>query len=282
MEFCDDMNVVAKGDMLYIEHTGAFQFSNFVSHNSLMIAYISNGNGFLETENEKLPVAEGDIIVLNSGMRHRFYAGESNLYMGIYYCYFFKEAIDSLWKVFYEEFGQAVSFLHDRGVVYVRDNKSKEVRNVFVKMIDEYRRHRQGYYHVLTNYLFIMLVMIFRNYNKNDEENGVKSQNQLVDATVQYINAYVYDSIKLSKLAQIRHISPSYLCRLFKKHMGMTTTEYINKLKIEKIKDMLKNTDRPINSILELTNNSPEHIKRLFKKYTGMTLAEYRQKYHYN
>ena len=49
----------------------------------------------------------------------------------------------------------------------------------------------------------------------------------------------------------------------------------------EKIKDMLKKTDKPIRAIPEMFGCSTDYLKKVFRSETGMTMQEYREKYHY-
>lgn len=55
--------------------------------------------------------------------------------------------------------------------------------------------------------------------------------------------------VKVIDIAEALHLSEEHLCRLFKMHTGTTIKRFITNLKIEKIKDLLKNTDRSIESI---------------------------------
>jgi AraC-like DNA-binding protein len=45
--------------------------------------------------------------------------------------------------------------------------------------------------------------------------------------------------ISLNRIADILGVHPSYLSRAFKKELGVTLTDYINKLRIEEVKYML-------------------------------------------
>lgn len=61
----------------------------------------------------------------------------------------------------------------------------------------------------------------------------------------------------------------------------MTTSEFINFLRVNKIKDMLQNTDKPINAVPEMFTCNIDYLKKVFKRETGMTMQEYRNKYNY-
>ena len=46
-------------------------------------------------------------------------------------------------------------------------------------------------------------------------------------------------------------------------------------------KDILENTDRPIEHIPMVFNIKLKYLQQIFKRYTGMSMREYRSKYHY-
>ena len=62
---------------------------------------------------------------------------------------------------------------------------------------------------------------------------------------------------------------------------GSVDEEYINNLRVEMTKDILENTDRPIEQIPMVFNIRLKYLQQLFKRYTGMSMREYRSKHHY-
>jgi two-component system response regulator YesN len=65
---------------------------------------------------------------------------------------------------------------------------------------------------------------------------------------------------------------------LFKKEMGETITEYINRVRIDKAKKMLQQVNFKIYDIAqELGYQNPSYFAFQFKKSTGYTPAEYRR-----
>ena len=99
--------------------------------------------------------------------------------------------------------------------------------------------------------------------------------NQVIDIVEK---EYMYD-IGLQQIADRVNRSPSYLSFYFKKNTGHNFVKYLTIFRLEKAKEMLKNTDIKIVTISEMvgyTNSS--YFCMLFKNYTGMTPAQYREK----
>ena len=102
-----------------------------------------------------------------------------------------------------------------------------------------------------------------------------------VDIAIQYIYSRLYTKVSLADIAKHLRVSPSYVCRLFQKHLGMTPVQFINYLRVEKMKDVLKNTDRPVSRIVEMFILDNDYLRQIFKRETGMTMQEYHDRYNY-
>ena len=70
----------------------------------------------------------------------------------------------------------------------------------------------------------------------------------------------------------------SYLCRIFKKHLNKTPTEFINDIRIANAKLALEYTNRSILQICEEVGfDNTSHFYHLFKKDTGLSPKAFRE-----
>ncbi|MGN0106820.1 MAG: AraC family transcriptional regulator [Hominilimicola sp.] len=277
-----ECEALTERDGIYLEHIGCQQQAESKYHDFVMIAYIAYGSGFHEINGNTIPVTEGDIFMINPNVIHKFYASDNVKWMELYYCYFLPDRFRSLWLELKEDFPDYADFFNNSGTSYlqIRDDSNKEFRNMFVKMIDEFMRCPTGYKYVLSSHFTVFLTSFIR-LHQRAVNNPVFNQNNLVDEIIRYINFHMYAGITSKQIAEAHHISEAYLCRLFKKYTGKTITQFINDIKVEKVKDILKHTDRPIESISAALDCNTVYLKRLFKKSTGMSLSEYKKKYNY-
>lgn len=73
-------------------------------------------------------------------------------------------------------------------------------------------------------------------------------------------------------------MSYSYLSRYFKQQTGCNFIYYLYRLRIDKAKEMLKNSGFKINQIAENVGFSDvNNFIRMFKKYEGITPGKYRE-----
>lgn len=86
--------------------------------------------------------------------------------------------------------------------------------------------------------------------------------------------------LHLRDVAEKANLSPYYFCKLFRKTMGMTFTDYLTRLRLENAKDLLLNQHTPVGEVAVAAGfGSIPHFNRAFKRYTSMTPTCYRIKH---
>ena len=83
----------------------------------------------------------------------------------------------------------------------------------------------------------------------------------------------------LNKILKPFNYDRKYLCRVFKKYMGMTMTEYLNHIRLDYAMHAIQNTNKNILHIAQnLGFSSVSYFNVIFKKRYGITPLEARQK----
>ena len=81
-------------------------------------------------------------------------------------------------------------------------------------------------------------------------------------------------------MAKELHLSRFYFCTLFKRSTGVTFTEYLTRVRIERVKELLVNPNLRISEIaFQAGFQSLTHFNRTFLKLTGESPTEYRQRF---
>jgi two-component system response regulator YesN len=82
--------------------------------------------------------------------------------------------------------------------------------------------------------------------------------------------------LQLEEIAKHVYVNSSYLRALFKKEVGMTITDYVTHIRMQKAKELLsRGSSRLANIAEQIGYNDPAYFSRCFKKYYGYTPSEY-------
>lgn len=104
-----------------------------------------------------------------------------------------------------------------------------------------------------------------------------KNINQILQKAMDYICENYTMSITLNELAEHTYVSTYYLSRMFKKELGKNFVEYLNEVRIDKAKELLKDNKYKTYEVAELVGiQDPHYFSKIFKKYVNMTPTEYK------
>ena len=92
-----------------------------------------------------------------------------------------------------------------------------------------------------------------------------------------YINNHLSENLSVGGICKEFLISKNTLYALFREHFNTTVTEYITELRIEKAKELLRDTASTVYRIAEAVGfDNYTYFCRLFKKREGICATEYR------
>ncbi len=92
-----------------------------------------------------------------------------------------------------------------------------------------------------------------------------------------YIHANYMKPLTSEDLSRVINYSPSHIRRLFASEFSMTPVKYINKVRVEKARELLFSGSLPVNRIAEMVGyDNPAYFSRVFRQVVGMTPHEYR------
>lgn len=98
-----------------------------------------------------------------------------------------------------------------------------------------------------------------------------------VRRAIQYISEHLEEKIAVPALCAQLGISCGHLSRLFKLVTGQTVVEYVNRVKLKRIKELLDNKRMTLREAGERVGLGDEnYVSRIFRKYEGLSAREYR------
>ncbi len=109
----------------------------------------------------------------------------------------------------------------------------------------------------------------------------ISSLKNALEELIEKEKVYLDPQLTLQKLAGQLNVSPNHLSQLINSSYQQSYSDYINQLRIEEIKRLLKHPDHQHKTITSLAYdcgfNSISSFYTVFKKHTGMTPSEFRK-----
>lgn len=141
-----------------------------------------------------------------------------------------------------------------------------------------YRNHvRQGEasleleQHLLKSLLLVIMQKLSMNAH---------SGSLALDRCRTYIDEHYAEAFDVGMLAQLVYVSPSYLSRLFRKHLGTTPLQYRNSVRVDKAKHLLLVKSASVEEIADFLGfEDSRYFSQLFKSATSLTPSEFRKKF---
>ena len=109
-------------------------------------------------------------------------------------------------------------------------------------------------------------VSVFLQYRNHLEDRIHKVQT--------WINQHLKSTLSIESLAQLVHVSPRHLTRLFKETTGVTIGQYVEELRVEKAKQLLKQHHKVDFIAAECGLSDAKQLRRLLKKYLNKLPSE--------
>lgn len=102
---------------------------------------------------------------------------------------------------------------------------------------------------------------------------GSKSLSRIVDV----VQHHYGDDLSVARLSRLCAVSPSHLCRLFRRQMNMTVKEYVNAVRIEHAKQAIRSGERNMSRLALLCGyRHPSYFTRVFTALEGVPPSRWR------
>lgn len=164
-------------------------------------------------------------------------------------------------------------------IIFEVGNKIPKAENKTVKFFYRYSLLKKT---PLINFTMLRSFMkdtaqgLARLIEENNERNGFGIVGEIID----YINEnYNCPDLKLQNVADKYYVNSGYLGKLFKERVGIRFNTYLLKIRMEKSKELLKNSNLKIYEIAQQVGfNDPNYFSIKFAEMEGMTPMAYREK----
>lgn len=162
--------------------------------------------------------------------------------------------------------------------------KNFSLDNLFSNCINEMMNKDYGYdirFQALVSSLLIEIIRIWRRLGFNTSNTAeISYSTDSLYTILQYIDEHSSETLSVEALAEKCHMSYSYFAKKFHELYGESCKNYIEFIKISKVKDLLLFTNFDLSYISQETGFADcSHLIRIFRKKTGITPKQFRMKH---
>ncbi len=251
------------------------------SHGFSELVYVEKGKIRISSDNYTGELSEGQFILHGEHERHSLSSDEAapNIIIIGFECK--SERLDILTHEpldLTEELEKMLAEIIKSGLtVYLPPYNIPNVRDM--KKRDSYDF---GADQLIRNYLEIFLIKCIR--MKQDGASRQPKQRATASGILpteisevkRYLDKSFCQKIKIDDLCFLFNTNKTTLSKAFREIVGTTIIDYVNSLRVEYTKELIRKGDHTLTDIAEMMNLSSVHyLTSLFKKYTGMSPTEY-------
>lgn len=228
--------------------------------------FILDGECEIQMAGEAFSGQKGVLFLIPANCRHSFYH-KNDKYITKYWLHCDIRAGSS-------------DFLQSLGLPYyviVPEDRTKEFSGYF-RDIFRLERENSPASQVRVNARIMELLAGFMELSGVEKLSGKSSYSQEFTRLLQYMEEHMGEKLTNSLLAGRLFIHPNYFIRMFKKNMGITPLQYLNRIRTERAKSLLENSDLPVSDIMiQVGIQDLSTFSKYFKHYTGYTPGSFKE-----
>ncbi|MCM8767340.1 MAG: AraC family transcriptional regulator [Candidatus Omnitrophica bacterium] len=250
------------------------------SHKDYQLLYFLTGSGIEKIENKKIKVVPGMAILIPPNKTHSF-TPEINTESQIFALRFniIKNVIKK--KTIKKEV-KIMKFLFSKKIFwwFLSDDRKSEMNNTIRKISDIIGRKELGWIIEIEGYFYLLFRLFLISFIEKKKKKMKKiSKKEKIFLKIQdYINENLKTKINSCDISKRLMISQRYVQKIVKEFTGYSFTKFLNILRIEKSKEMLKNEDLQIKYIAHHCGFSNiNYFTRIFKRIEGISPTKYRE-----
>lgn len=248
-------------------------------HDFLEFVYVLNGRCVHTVDGKVFPLKKGDMLIINYDQTHSIVGGA-----GEYINIFLKpeyinenlaEQCNAFALLELVEFSEFKNTLEEiKNVVSFSDFERSTVENILLNLETEMHEKPMGYALSARSWFNLLLVMVFRKMSLllTERFSGI-SEELLV-----FIKSHCHEKLEMREVAKKCHYHPSYFSRSFCAYTGMSFTEYLKKVRLERAALLLAGTGLQVQDVCyEVGYSDKTKFYRHFRELYGQTPLTYRK-----
>ncbi len=263
----------------YIHYCKCTYYNDFKGKNGKLIRtlqhheliFVPEGKGSIIIDKKKYPIKEGMLFYIRPYIQQTIEidTGGPGCFLTVHFSYAHVSFNDSRWNIRNQAEGLPLQAAQEMKEHYY-------VNDIFKKMVDSWNSKLPGYEFITRTLLQQLLAAYFQNTSRQDRNYSVSLK---VEKIISYMHEHIADKMTLTGLAESAQLSPAYLSRSFKEITGYSAIEFLNRIRIDKAKELIIEGNKKVREVAHELGFADEfYFSRIFKKIEGASPSEYYNK----
>jgi AraC-like DNA-binding protein len=245
-------------------------------HSDIEIALILDGELELNTKLSHQTMSKGSMFILNPNEPHEYITKNNSVLMLFLQIspLFFMESFPEITHIIYNciDLGKAMSA-----------QTFEKTYDLLTSLSKSYFTKDDGYKLKCCQYIYHMFYTFYTtlpNYRQTqDELRNSHSKASRLRRILDYITNHFTENIKLSDLAEIEHLSSSYLSHFIKDNLNITFQQYVNSFRLNYALELISHSDlRLIDISAECGYSDYRYFHNAFIKVFSCSPSQYKKK----
>ena len=266
------------GSVYFCDHITSPWSKEFSDTSTAGFHLVRRGSCWVKAGDKTEQLSSGDLIFLGPGIDHVLTSvppqgeapasGDSTLLL-CGYCSFEEDTLTPLKSIFPQ-------------IVIVREeelHKHPWLKATFEQLSAEYMAQNPGTEIIVNKLTEVVLVELIRiNFGRQEKNSFLLALNdKRISKALQLMHGTPHEPWTIELLAGQIGMSRAAFAKRFRELVGHTMFTYLSQLRVQRAKEMLKNTSLTVDDIaLKIGYESGRAFTKTFAKYVGMTPKQYR------
>lgn len=253
------------------------------NHNFFELVYVTGGSAVHTLNGVSKVVQTGDYFILDYESTHSYTDCQD---LELINCLFLPEVIDETMadcRTFEEIFRGCLIRYYRQYFGLTPANRiffddTKEILSLIQGMQREYEEKKVGFAEIFRSRLLEILIRIMRNImeEENDFAQEKSQQSSSVLLAIQYLKSNYGEKAVLKEFCREQHYSLPYISRRFKQETGLTVSDYLQRIRVEKSCELLAGSDLRISEVAHLVGyEDVKFFDQLFRRHLHMSPRDY-------
>ncbi|OBZ12727.1 AraC family transcriptional regulator [Bacillus sp. FJAT-26390] len=256
-----------------------FGYQPWHYHKEIEFILVLEGVHEMHTPTAAYKLHPGDVMVIGSSQLHksRVHPGKHVTYIVLHVD--LEPYFDPAMMHYTRHFMEIMNPLDDLNYLFSKyPHVQEEVGAILLHIHEEVMHKKKGYEIAVSMHIKHLLLVLLRN-----DDLLLLSAHEYVDAdflrpVMAYVENNLGEKIEMAEVSRLAGMSYVYFSKYFKKKMGLSFTEFVNRKRILKAKRMLVTDNKSITSIAAAVGmENMAHFYELFKRFNHCTPKQFKE-----